>query len=161
TDMRRMLPVILDLTDKRLPHHFAGHKLNAVWSYFWQTRDAEFVNAMRPRWQKELDLILNDRDPQNGLLNKENYCTDIEVPVYSFNAQAICWAALRDIAAVLEELGDFPQAKAASDAAARFKEGLLAAVEKNTRHETEPPFIPMALFYGEDIQDPITETRLG
>jgi hypothetical protein len=34
-------------------------------------------------------------------------------------------------------------------------------VEKNTRYETDPPFIPMAFFYPEDIHDPITETRLG
>ena len=161
TDMRRLLPVILDLTDKRLPWHFASHKLDAICRFYWQTRDIEFVRAMRPRWQKELDLILNGRTGEHGLLPKENYCTDIEVPVYSFTADATSWAALRDIAPVLEALGDNEEAKKVRQIASQFKRDILAAVEKNVRHETQPPFIPMALFYGEAIHDPITETRLG
>jgi len=160
-DFKRVLPVILDLTDKRLPHHFAGHKLANIPRFYWQTRDAEFVKAMRPRWQKELDLILNDRTTENGLLSKENYCTDIEVPVYSFTADAQCWAALRDMAPVLEEIGDVAQANRVREASVQFKKDILAAVEKNTRREIQPPFIPMAFFHTEDIHDPITETRLG
>jgi hypothetical protein len=160
-DFKRVLPVILDLTDKRLPHHFAGHKLANIPRFYWQTRDAEFVKAMRPRWQKELDLILNDRTTENGLLSKENYCTDIEVPVYSFTADAQCWAALRDMAPVLEEIGDVAQANHVREASVQFKKDILAAVEKNTRREIQPPFIPMAFFHTEDIHDPITETRLG
>src|SRR5207244_2072430 len=112
-DMRRFLLVILNLTDKRLPHHFASHKLNSVCRYYWQTRDAESIKALRPLWQKELDLLLNDRTQENGLLSKENYCTDIEVPVYPLTANATSWAALRDIAAVLTELGDSAQASRA------------------------------------------------
>src|SRR5262249_9358959 len=160
-DFKRLLPVILDLTDKRLPHHFAGHKLANIPRFYWQTRDAEFVKAMRPRWQKELDLILNDRTKENGLLSKENYCTDIEVPVYSFTADAQCWAALRDMASVLEDVGDAVEAKRVREASVQFKKDILAAVEKNTRRETQPPFVPMAFFHTEDIHDPITETRLG
>jgi len=161
TDMKRLLPVILDLVDKRLPHHFAAHKLDDICRIYWQTRDAEFVKEMRPRWQKQLDLVLDDRSSENGLLNKENYCTDIEVPVYSFTADAQCWAALRDIVPVLEELGDRAGASRVREVAAQFKKDILAAVEKNTRREIDPPFIPMALFYPEDTHDPITETRLG
>jgi hypothetical protein len=160
-EFQRLLPVILDITDKRLPHHFAGHKLANIPKLYWQTRDAEFIKAMRPRWQKELDLILNDRTPENGLLSKENYCTDIEVPVYSFTADAQCWAALRDLVPVLEELGDSAEAARVREVAAQFKKDILAAVEKNTRRETEPPFIPMAFFHTEEVHDPITETRLG
>jgi hypothetical protein len=160
-DMLRLLPVILDINDKRLPHHFASHKLNDICRFYWQSRDAEFVKAMRPRWQTNLDLILNDRTGEHGLLSKENYCTDIEVPVYNFSANAKCWAALRDIVPVLEEIGDKEQARRVAEIAAQYKKDILAAVEKNTRHETQPPFIPMALFYEEQIHDPITETRVG
>jgi hypothetical protein len=161
TDFKRLLRVILDLADNRLPHHFVSHKLDDICHFYWQTRDAEFVNAMRPRWQKDLDSILNGRTGEHGLLPKENYCTDIEVPVYSFTANAKCWAALRDIAPVLKELGEPNQARRITEAAAEFKQQILAAVEANTRSETKPPFIPMALFYGEEIHDPITEMRLG
>src|SRR5207244_6649177 len=47
------------------------------------------------------------------------------------------------------------------EAAADFKKAILTAVAKNTRRETDPPFIPMALYYEEEIHDPITETRVG
>src|SRR5207302_2976920 len=76
-------------------------------------------------------------------------------------ANAQCWSALRDIAPVLEQLGDSAEAKQVRQAAAQLKQSILAAVAKNTRPETIPPFIPMALFYTEDLHDPITETRLG
>jgi len=160
-DMPRLLSIILDINDKRLPHHFASHKINDICRYYWQSRDLDFVKATRPRWQTNLDLILNDRTIEHGLLSKDNYCTDIEVPVYNLSANAKCWAALRDIVPVLEELGDEAQAKHVGEIAAQFKKDILAAVEKNTRHETQPPFIPMALFYEEQIHDPITDTRVG
>jgi hypothetical protein len=160
-EMRRFLPVILNLTDKRLPHHFASHKLNSLCRYYWQTRDAESVKELRPSWQKELDLILSDRKDPNGLLSKENYCTDIEVPVYPLTANATSWAALRDTAAVLAELRDSDQATRVRDAADEFKKHLLEAVDKNQRNVTDPPFIPMALFHTEDTHDPITNSRLG
>jgi hypothetical protein len=160
-EMRQLLPVILDLKDKRLPNHFAGHQLDDIPRYFWQTRDTNFVQELRPRWEKELQLILTNRSSENGLMAKENYCTDIEVPVYSFPGNAACWAALRDIAPVLDDLGDPAAATRVRQSAADLKRAILAAVEKNTRRETAPPFIPMALFYGEDLHDPITHTRLG
>ena len=83
------------------------------------------------------------------------------MPVYSFTADAQCWAALRDMGPVLEELGDAAEAKRVREALIQFKKDILAAVEKNTRPETQPPFIPMAFFHTEDIHDPITDTRLG
>jgi hypothetical protein len=160
-DFRRVLPVILDITDKRLPYHFACHKLDDIPHLYWQTRDLEFIKAMRPRWQMQLDLILTNRSAENGLLPKENYCTDIEVPVYSFNSQSKCWAALRDMAPVLDALGDREQAQRVREAAAEYKQALLTAIGKNIHNETDPPFVPMAINPTEDLHDPITETRLG
>jgi hypothetical protein len=161
TDFRRLLPVILDITDKRLPYHFACHKLDDIPRLYWQTRDLEFIKQMRPRWQMQLDLILTNRSTENGLLPKENYCTDIEVPVYSFNSQSKCWAALRDMAPVLDALGDHEQAQRVREAASEYKQALLKAIEKNIHKETDPPFVPMAMNPTEDLHDPITETRLG
>ncbi|MEO5802690.1 MAG: hypothetical protein ABIR24_04105 [Verrucomicrobiota bacterium] len=159
-DMRRFLPVILDLVDKRLTNHFASHKLDTVCKFYWQTRAVEFVKAMRPRWQKELDWILDNRG-EHGLLPKDNYCTDIEQPVYSFSSNAKCWAALRDMVPVLEEIGDREMAKRVAEIAPKYKKDILVAVEKSIRRETDPPFVPAALFGAEDLHDPITETRIG
>src|ERR1041385_5344074 len=161
TDYRRLLPVILDLVDRRLTNHFAAHKLENIPALFWQTRDTDFVNSMRARWQRELDWILTQRGGEHGLLPKDNYCTDIEVPTYSLCANACCWADLRDMAAVLKELGDEAEAKRVADAAAEYKKQILAAVEKNIRRETQPPFVPMSLFYDEGLHDPIIATRIG
>jgi hypothetical protein len=160
-DMHRFLPVILNLVDKRLTNHFAGHKLDTLCRFYWQTRDAASVKSLRPRWQVELDWILNHRGGEYGLLPKDNYCTDIEQPVYSFSSNAKCWAALRDIIPVLEAIGDHDTAKRVTEIAPKYKQDILAALEKNIRYETQPPFIPVALFYDEGLHDPITETRIG
>ena len=159
-DMRRFLPVILNLNDPRLTNHFASHKLDSVCRYYWQTRDAEFVKSLRPRWQKEIDWILSSRG-EHGLLPKDNYCTDIEQPVFSFSSNAKCWTALRDMAAVLDDMHDTTSAQQLSAAAQKYKEDILIAVDKSIRYETKPPFVPCALFGAEDIHDPITETRIG
>jgi hypothetical protein len=159
-DMRRFLPVILNLVDRRLTNHFAAHKLDTLCRFYWQTRDAGFVKAMRPRWQAELDWVMNNRG-EHGLLPKDNYCTDIERPVYSFSSNAKCWAALRDIIPVLEEIGDHEIAARVAEAAPKYKESILAAVDKSIRRDTDPPFVPCALFGAEDVHDPITETRIG
>ena len=160
-DFRRLLPVILDLVDRRLTNHFAAHKLANIPKWFWQTRDADFVNAMRARWQAELDWILTQRGGEHGLLPKDNYCTDIEMPTYSLCANASCWADLRDMASVLNELGDEAEARRVAGAAAEYKMRILAAVEKNLRTETQPPFVPMSLFFDEGLHDPIIGTRVG
>lgn len=160
-EMRRVFDGIMNVRDERLPHHFAGHKLSDVIHYYWQTRDLEFINSKRPVWQKYLDSILNGRTGEHGLLPKENYCTDIEEPCYSFTANATCWAALRDMVPVLEALGDKEQAEKVSAFAADFKQKILAAVEENLHRETTPPFIPMGLYSTEQTHDPIYNTRIG
>src|SRR5439155_15085033 len=60
-DMRRLIPPLLDFTRKGVEYHQAGHKLDDICQYYWQTRDAAFVKEMRPRWEKEVALILHGR----------------------------------------------------------------------------------------------------
>src|SRR5580765_5958085 len=110
-DARRLIPPLLDFTRKGLEFHQAGHKLDDICRYYWQTRDAEFVRSMRPRWEKEVTRITENRTNEHGLFPKEQYCGDITTPVYSLNSNAKCWAALRDMAPVLEELGQKEEAE--------------------------------------------------
>lgn len=159
-DMRRFLPVILGLRDKRLTNHFAGHKLDTLCRFYGQTRDVAFVKQLRSKWQKELDWILDNRG-EHGLLPKDNYCTDIEQPVYSLSSNAKCWAALRDMIPVLEAIGDVAASRRVAAAAPLYKMAILAAADKSIRKETDPPFVPCALFGAENLHDPITETRIG
>lgn len=161
SDMRRMIPPLLDFTRKGLEYHQAGHKIDDICRYYWQTRDAAFVHAMRSRWEAEVNRIIAGRTNEHGLFPREQYCGDISTPVYSLNSNAKCWAALRDLSAVLRDLGERAEAERLAAIAAEFRRNILAALDRSIRRETDPPFIPIALLFDEGLHDPITATRIG
>jgi hypothetical protein len=160
-ETRRLIPPLLDFTRKNLEFHQAGHKLDDICRYYWQTRDADFVKAMRPRWEKEIERIAVSRTNEHGLFPKEQYCGDIATPVYSLNSNAKCWAALRDLVPVLKEIGDRATADRVAAMRDEFHKNIVTALEKSIRKETEPPFVPIALFGEEEVHDPITHARIG
>ncbi len=160
-DMRRLIVPLLDFTRNGLEYHQAGHNLASLCHYYWQTRDAEFVRAMRPRWQKEVRLLVDGRSSDNGLYPREQYCGDIATPVFSLNSNANGWRALRDISRVLAELGEEGEARRIAEVAEDFRKDILAAVEKSEHKDTERPFIPLALFGEEQPYERITETKPG
>jgi hypothetical protein len=160
-EMRQMIVPLLDFTRKGLEYHQAGFKLNDVCRLYWQTRDAAFVESLRPRWEKELKRILDGRSGPYSLFPKEQYCGDIATPVHSLSASAKAWRAVRDLAAVLGEMGQAAEAERLTREAAEFRKNLLAAIARSAHHETEPPFIPIALLSDEAVHDPITHVRVG
>ncbi len=160
-DAKQMFVPLLDFLRKGLEHHQAGLKLHDVVRYWWQTRDAAWVNAMRPRWEKELKRLLDHRAGPDGLLPKERYCGDIATPVYSLSVESKAWRALRDLPPVLRALGDEALAARVARAEADAKSKVLDAVRRSLRRETTPPFIPNALLADEHLHDPITATRIG
>jgi hypothetical protein len=125
------------------------------------TRDRDLIRDTRPLWQKEIDLILGARDLATGLLPREKYCSDIDTPIRSTNANANCWRGLRDMALVLEELGERDQAERLAGIAADYRRVVLAAIDKATVRTVDPPFVPIAIDGEEPVPDPITATRLG
>ena len=145
-EMRRLIVPLLDFTRKGLEYHQAGHKLDDVCRLYWQTRDAEFIRSLRPRWQKELDRLASHRSSTNGLYPREQYCGDIPTPVVSMNSNAKGWRALRDTAALLEALGDKTEAEKVRHITVQFRRDIMAALEKSTRTDQVPTFIPNALF---------------
>jgi hypothetical protein len=160
-EARRLIPPLLDFTRKNLEFHQAGHKLDDICQYYWQTRDANFVKAMRPRWEKEIARIAVSRTNEHGLFPKEQYCGDIAMPVYSLNSNAKCWAALRDLVPVLKEIGDNAAAERIAAMTSEFHKNILTALDKSILRDTDPPFVPIALFGDEEIHDPITHARIG
>ena len=160
-DVRRMIVKLLEFTRKGLEYHEAGLKLQLLASYYWITRDGDFVRQQAPLWQKEADRIINGREKDSGLLPRERYAADIATPVYSLNVDANSWAGLRNMAAVLKELGQDDDAKSGEAVAADFRKTILAAVDKSERRDVQPPFIPMALFGEEPPPDKITGARPG
>ena len=51
-------------------------------------------------------FIRESRKTENGLLPKDRYAGDINEQVYSLNSNSACWRGLRDMAAVLEDVGE-------------------------------------------------------
>jgi hypothetical protein len=132
-----------------------------VCRYYWQTRDAEFVQSLRPRWQKEVDRLADHRSSTNGLYPREQYCGDIATMVFSMNSNAKGWRALWDTAALLDAIGDKPEAERLRKIAADFHKDLMAAVDKSARKEGDAVFIPNALLGEELPYDAITSTKIG
>ncbi len=160
-EMRRLLVPLLDFTRKGVEYHQAGHKLDDVCRFYWQSRDAEFVKSLRPRWQKEVDRLADHRSSTNGLYPREQYCGDIATMVFSMNSNAKGWRALWDSAALLEAIGDKTEAERLRKIATGFHNDIMAAVDKSARKEGDAVFIPNALLGEELPYDVITATRIG
>lgn len=160
-DLRRFIVPLLDFTRKGLEYHQAGHKLEDICRYYWQTRDAEFVQSMRPRWEKELKRLMENRTGTNGLYPMEQYCGDIPTNVFSLNSNANGWRAMRDTAAMLSAMGEKEESAKVFKEAADFRKDILKAVELSERKNTQPPFIPLSLYGKEDAYDFIPATKIG
>lgn len=141
--------------------HDSAFKLQLLTHYFWLTRDAAFIRSHRPLWQSLVQFLLNSREASSGLLPRENYCGDIHNQVYSLNSNANAWRGLRDMAAVLEEVGAHGEAQKLFREVETYRKAILAAVEKSERKDVQPPFIPIALFGEEQPPIPITGTTIG
>ncbi len=160
-DARRMLPPLLDYSQQGLDFHDAGLKLQFLAQYYWLTRDRAFIELTRQKWEPEVKRILNQRTQPTGLLPKENYCGDIHRQVDSLNSNANCWRGLRDIAAVLEAVGDAAAAQIWRAEAAAFRQAILKTVDSSERRDVQPPFIPIALFGAEQPYEALTASEAG
>jgi hypothetical protein len=160
-DMRRLMEPLFDFERKGLEYHQAGFKLANLCRYFWQTRDAAAITELRPRWEKEARRLDENRIGPNGLFPKERYCGDIATPVQSINVSTKAWRGLRDLGAVLAEVGEASPARHYAQVASEFRPVVLAAIRKSVRQETTPPFVPVALLGNEPPHDPICQVRIG
>ena len=68
---------------------------------------------------------------------------------------------MRDLAAVLDEIGEKAQSRQYAQNATEFRKAVLAAIAKSVRRETTPPFVPVALYTNEPAHDPICDVRIG
>jgi hypothetical protein len=160
SDTRRLLVSLLDFTRDAIKFNQAGQKLDDLVRYYWQTRDADFIRSIRPKWEKEIKRILDSRG-KNGLLQREHYCNDIPTPVFSLNSNGKCWRGLRGMSAVLSDMGESAESEQLAKTASDFRTAILSAVQKSTFTNTQPPFIPIALFGEESPYDPICATKMG
>jgi len=160
-DARRMVGPLLLFDRKATRFHVAGHKLQLLTHYYWVTRDREYIREQRPVWEPVVQFIRQSRRTDNQLLPKDNYAGDVSQQIYSLNSNANCWRGLRDMAAVLEDVGDRELARELREEAMGFRKVILDAVAKSERRDAKPPFIPLSLFGDEPAHDPLTGTRMG
>ncbi len=159
-DTRRLMVPLLDFIRDGIKYQQAGTKLQNVARYYWQTRDEAFVKSMQSRWEKEIQRISGNLGT-NGLLPRERYCNDIATPIFSLNSNSKCWRGMRDLGAALDEIGSKTEAAKISAEAQQLRGNILTAVEKSVVTNTQPPFIPVALFGEEPPPSPICATRMG
>ncbi len=152
---------LLRYMQKGLGFHDDAFRVQLLAHVYWITRDADFVRSRRDLWQPAIDRILSKREKDTGLLPKENYCGDINTQVYSLNSNANGWRALRDMAAVLRDLGENEESAKLIASAAEFRTAILDALKKSERSDVQPTFIPIALFGAEKPYDKLTDTKLG
>jgi hypothetical protein len=158
---RAMLGPMLKFNRADTRFHVAGHKLQLLAYYYWVTRDAKTVRESEPLWRPALELILASREKESGLLPKDRYAGDIAEKVYSLNSNANCWRGIRDVAAMLANMGHSGEARRLQTIAKDYHAKIVSAVERSERLETKPPFIPNALLADEPAHDPLTATRTG
>jgi hypothetical protein len=156
-----MLKPLLEFDRQATRFHVAGHKLQLLAYFYRLTRDADTIRAYEPLWRPSIELILNSREDETGLLPKDNYAGDIKTQVYSLNSNANCWRGLRDVAAMLDDMGADDDAEKLQQVAADFRAAILDAAARSERLDSQPPFIPVALLFDEPAHDPLTATRMG
>ncbi|HTL30880.1 MAG TPA: hypothetical protein VL282_16740 [Tepidisphaeraceae bacterium] len=140
--------------------HDAAFKLEDLADYYFVTKDARLVRETRDLWQKEIDLVLSQRDKTTGLLPREQYCSDIKTPVISLNTNANNWRGLRDMAVVLYDIGEKDESEKLAAIAKQYRQDILKAAEKAWVRTVDPPFFQLAL--GEEEPPiPITVSRIG
>lgn len=160
-DMARTVRPLFVYRRPNIEYHDGTLKLRLLADYYVITRDQDLIRDTRPLWQREIDLILGARDPSTDLLPREKYCSDIDTRVRSTRTNANAWRGLRDMALVLEDIGEREQAARLAAIAAEYRQTILAAIDKATVRTVDPPFVPIALDGEEPVPDPITGTRLG
>jgi hypothetical protein len=156
-----MLRPLLEFDRRDTRFHVAGHKLQLLAHFYWLSRDSKTIREYEPLWRQAVQLILNSRETETGLLPKDNYAGDIKTQVYSLNSNANCWRGLRDVAAMLDDMGHRGEAMELRQAATEYRRAILEAVDRSERRDTRPPFIPIALLADEPAHDPLTATRTG
>jgi len=156
-----MLKPMLEFPRKDTRFHVAGQKLQLLAFFYWVTRDAETVRKYEPIWRQAEELILQSREPESGLLPRDNYAGDIHTQVHSTNSNSNCWRGLRDLAAVLDDMGKHEEADKLREQATDFRKAILKAAEQSVVRTTKPPYVPIALMENEKAPDPLTSTELG
>jgi hypothetical protein len=102
------------------------------------------------------------RQRANGLLEPEQFSSDIKDSVYGLHGQAVAWEGLTAIAAAWSSAGRPGYARQAERVAGRLAPALRRAVARSERRLPDGSlFLPMDLDANEKPYDTVTESRAG
>ncbi|MGQ9554725.1 MAG: hypothetical protein ACUVWR_11490 [Anaerolineae bacterium] len=163
-DARRYLKWYFPYKDyiQTIYYHDNAYKLQFASQYYFLFRDRQFIEDNLSVWIDACEFLLDARQGTGtGLLPKENHCGDIMVPVNTLNTNASSWRGLRDIALVLQEIGLAEEAQRYLQEAADFRRAIVAAVDRHTVRDFDPPFVPYVLSGEEKPYEKLTATTWG
>jgi len=159
---------ILRFSLRRLPVRYTnwrgGARLVAGATHYRLYRDRAFVEEERAGLAAVLDRLAAQilRPGSTGLLDREQYSTDIGRKVLGFHAQAVVWQGLRSMSRVWATTGHRQLGARATELGARLERGLRAAVRASTRRLADGSlFVPAALLDDGRPFDPIVASREG
>jgi hypothetical protein len=159
---------VLRFALRRLPARFtawrAGAALEAAGRTFALERDSALVDEAGEvlSWASRRLGRQIDRPGGTGLLDREQYSTDIARPVIGFHQQAAVWAGLRQMAVAWRATGHPHLAARAETLAARLGSALRAAVGRSKRTLPDGSvFVPAALLDHGAPFDRVADTREG
>lgn len=140
-----------------------GTKLFHAADYWYLTRDASLLEKYEDQYVAYLeDLVAQNAADPNGLLERQQYSSDIPLGVYGLHQIGFAQRGAQDIAEVWRQLGRTDLADRYSGFAARLEKTYQDAVRASA--VTLPDgalFTPVMLLDDEQVWDPITAETLG
>jgi hypothetical protein len=158
---------ILRFALRRLPVRYsnwrAGAVLVAAADLYRLTGDSTFVESRRPALVAVLRRLEHQlQSGGSGLLDREQFSSDIRRPVIGLHGQAVAWRGLVAIARAWSRLGHPRLAARADAAAALLARGLRTEVRSAARRlEDGSLFVPAALDDAAAPFDELTASRDG
>src|SRR5262249_17318775 len=124
--------------------------------------DPAFVASATPTLARYLDALEAGFEPATGLLEREQYSSDIPDRVYGLHAQAMVWQGGNAAAGTWGGGGGRGLAGRARRLAARLEEGIRSAVQRSQRRLPDGSlFIPTRLLDDVEPYRRVTESRDG
>jgi hypothetical protein len=158
---------ILRFALRRLPMRYsnwrAGAVLVAAADHYRLTGDSALLESTRPALVAALRRLERQlTSGRSGLLDREQFSSDIRRPVVGLHGQAVAWQGLVAIARAWSRLGHPHLAARADAAAARLARGLRSQVRSTARRlEDGSLFVPAALDEAAAPFDELTASRDG
>jgi len=158
---RRLEPLLHRPLQSGIEFHDVAFKLQLLAQHY---RLVPSIDNVQDGWKiigAEVERAIGAICKDNGLLPKEAYCGDVQRKVVNLSSNADLWRGLRDLGAVLEEIGERRSGRRLLEVAHGLRPAILDAVSKSERTDFDPPFVPNALFGEEAPYETLTSSMLG